>query len=47
MVAPLAVSVAVDPAHIVALFTVTVGSGVTVTVDVAAELHPLVVPVTV
>ena len=45
VVAPLAVKVAELPAQIVALFTVTVGIGVTVMVAVFVEEHPPVVPV--
>lgn len=45
--APLAVNTAAEPAQTVALFTVTVGVGFTVTVDVFEELQPVVVPVTV
>ena len=44
---PLAVKLAVCPAQIVGEFTDTTGSGVTVTVDTAVPLQPLVVPVTV
>jgi hypothetical protein len=47
VVAPLAVKVAEVPAQTVALFTVTVGVGLTVTWLVSAPVHPLDVPVTV
>jgi hypothetical protein len=47
VVAPLAEIVAEEPAHIVALFTATVGFGVTVTDTVFVLLQLLVVPVTV
>ena len=48
MVAPLAVNVAATPAQTVALFTVTVGLGFTVTVATAVFVHPTAeVPVTV
>ena len=47
VVAPFAVNVAVCPEHIPGEFTVTVGSGVTVTVATAVLLQPLAVPVTV
>ena len=43
--APAAVNVAVNPIHIVGELTVTTGSELTVTVETAVELHPLVVPV--
>ena len=45
--APLAVKVAVLPEHIVTEFTVTVGVGFTVTVEVLVPEQPAVVPVTV
>ena len=35
-----AVNVVLPPLHMVELFTVTVGTGFTVTVDVAVEEHP-------
>jgi hypothetical protein len=47
VVAPAAVNVAVDPEHIVALLTVTVGVALTVTVAVFTVLQPPEVPVTV
>lgn len=40
VLAPVAVSVAVLPGHMVAEFTVTVGVGLTVRVDVAVVVHP-------
>jgi hypothetical protein len=46
-VAPLAVKVAVLPEQIVAVFTVTVGVGFTVSDAVALDVHVPVVPVTV
>ena len=45
--APFAVSVAVPPGQIVALFTVIVGSGLTVTMDVACAVQVALVPTTV
>ena len=45
--APVAFSVATSPGQIVGEFTVTTGSGLTVTVDVAVPEQPFVVPVTV
>jgi hypothetical protein len=45
VVAPDAVSVVNAPAHIVAEFTVTTGSGFTVTVEVAVPLQPRLLPV--
>ena len=48
VLAPLAVKVAVLPAHIVAEFTLVIGNGFTVTVDVVAFLQLFaLVPVTV
>ena len=47
VVAPAAVNVAVVPAQIEGLFTVTLGVAFTVTTDVAVPVHPPVVPVTV
>lgn len=46
-VAPVAFSVTLCPAHTDGLFTVTVGFGFTVTVDVAVDEQVPVVPVTV
>ena len=46
-VPPLAVSVAGEPAQMVSELTVTTGSGVTVTIDVAVPVQPEIVPVTV
>jgi hypothetical protein len=45
--APLAVKVAVEPGHILGLFTVTVGEGETVTVATAVLVQLAVEPVTV
>ena len=45
--APFAVSVAVVPAQIVGLFTVTIGFGFTVTVAIAVPVQAPEVPVTV
>ena len=47
LVAPLALKLDVCPAHILGLFTVTLGFGFTITVDTAVPVQPLVVPVTV
>ena len=44
VVAPFAVKTADPPAHIVEEFTVTVGLGFTVTIDVADEVQVPVVP---
>lgn len=40
----MAFNVALCPAHIVALFTVTVGFGITVTVEVTVAVQPANVP---
>ena len=45
--APLAVSIAAEPRHIVGEFTVVIGAGFTVTVATAVDEQPAEVPVTV
>ena len=47
VLAPFAINVAVEPAHIVEEFTITVGKGVTETFAIAVFVQPNVVPVTV
>ncbi len=47
VVAPFAINVAVKPVQIVEELTVTVGIGVTDTLETAVFVHPLVVPITV
>lgn len=47
VVAPLALKLAVKPLQMLGELTLTVGDVLTVTVDTAVAVHPLVVPVTV
>ena len=47
VLAPFAINVVVEPAHIVEEFTVIVGKGVTETFAIAVFVQPNVVPVTV
>jgi hypothetical protein len=45
--APVAVNVVLCPLQIVVEFTFTTGNGLTLTVAIALDVHPFVVPVTV